>query len=77
MLRNIFRASAITKRHLMLNRAVLARGSRGKKEQPKKSEQTEEDSSSNNQQSSSKTRFGWNDTETKNKAKETKEGLPK
>ena len=85
MLRNIFRASAITKRHLMLNRAVLARGSSSKKEQPEKSEQTEEDASSNNQQSSSKTRFGWNDlymrshydSESKNKATETKLGLLK
>ena len=85
MLRNIFRASAITKRHLMLNRAVLARGSSSKKEQPEKSRQTEEDASSDNQQSSSKTRFGWNDlymrshygTETKNKTTETKEGLIK
>ena len=85
MLRNIFRASSITKRHLLLNRAVLARGSSSKKEEPEKSEQTEEDASNNNQQSSSKTRFGWNDlymrshydSETKNKATETKEGLPK
>ena len=85
MLRNIFRASAITKRHLMLNRAVLARGSSSRKDQTEKSEQTEENASSNNQQSSSKTRFGWNDlymkshydTETKNKTTETKEGLLK
>ena len=69
----------------MLNRTVLARGSSSKKEQPDKSEQTEEDASNNNQQSSSKTRFGWNDlymkshydTETKNKASETKLGLLK
>ena len=79
MLRNIFRASLVTRRHLMLNRAFLARGSNTKKEKQEKSPKNDE-STSSNQQTSSKTRFGWNDlymrshydSDTKSKGEETK-----
>ena len=56
MLRNIFRASAITKRHLMLNRAVFARGSTNKKE-PEKTQQSQEDEQNNQKVSKYKIRM--------------------
>ena len=79
MLRNIFRASLVTRRHLMLNRAFLARGNKSKKEKLEKSPEND-DSSSSKQQTSSKTRFGWNDlymrshydSDTKTKGEATK-----
>jgi len=82
MLRNVVRASVITQRNIILNRAFLARGSNTKKEKQEKSPKNDE-STSSNQQTSSKTRFGWNDlymrshydSDTKSKGEETKEKL--
>ena len=82
MLRNIFRASVITRRNFMLNRTLLARGSNIKKEKQDKTPENDE-STSSNQQTSSKTRFGWNDlymrshydSDNKTKGEETKLGL--
>ena len=79
MLRNIFRASVITRRNFMLNRALLARGSNIKQEKRDKTQENDE-STSSKQQTSSKTRFGWNDlymrshydSDTKTKGEETK-----
>ena len=82
MLRNIFRASVITQRNFLLNRALFARGSNIKKEKQDKTPENDE-STSSKQETSSKTRFGWNDlymrshydSDTKTKGEETKLGL--
>ena len=56
MLRNIFWATAITRRRLMLNRAVLARGSSIRNEKSEKPQQKE--ASSEEPSNSIETKFG-------------------